>query len=253
MELCFEPFFTTKEVGKGTGLGLAVVNEIVTKHGGTIDVESRIGEGTTFVLHFPKSGLPDERGPRRVTLASRFLDSPTGVAEPEAPPSPFRILFVDDEPNTLGSLRRVFRKESYEVLTASSGSEAIRIIESSPVAIVISDYRMPGMNGGELLRRAKEASPSTIRIMLTGQADISAVRSAVNEGAVYKFITKPWNDDDLRLTIAVALEHSQALDENERLRTETRRQSSQLQKLSRLTRAGRSQVWEAPPASRAHR
>jgi len=91
-------------------------------------------------------------------------------------------------------------------------------MENSVVHLVISDHRMPGMPGSELLREIKNRWPETIRIMLTGHADIQAIMGAVNEGAVYKFITKPWNDEDLRLTVSLALQQYVLIQENRKLK-----------------------------------
>ena len=118
----------------------------------------------------------------------------------------FRVLLVDDEPNILKAITRVFRREGYQILTANSGREALDLLETEQFHLMLSDFRMPGMDGGELIKRAKARYPEMIRIMLTGHADTSSVMDAINEGAVYKFICKPWNDDDLRVTVALALQ-----------------------------------------------
>lgn len=112
----------------------------------------------------------------------------------------YRSLLVDDEPNVLKALRRVFRQENYEIVIANNGQEAVKLLEEKPFQTVISDYLMPGMNGADLLRHAKKIYPHMLRIMPTGHTDTGAVLGAIKEGAVYKFILKPWNDDDLRVT-----------------------------------------------------
>jgi len=118
-----------------------------------------------------------------------------------------RILFVDDEKNVLRSLERTFLDEEYEILTASSGNEGLAILENvSPVQVVISDYRMPEMNGVDFLREVCKKWPDTVRIVLSGYADSASIVSAINEGEIYKFIPKPWNDDELKVTIINALE-----------------------------------------------
>jgi len=118
-----------------------------------------------------------------------------------------RILFVDDERNVLRSLERTFLDEEYEILTASSGNEGLSLLqEISPVQVVISDYRMPQMNGVDFLREVCRRWPDTVRIVLSGYADTAVVISAINEGEIYKFIAKPWNDDELRIAIINALE-----------------------------------------------
>ena len=127
---------------------------------------------------------------------------------PQAPathltPPKYRLLLVDDELGIVKALTRVFRQENYEVITAGSGKEALEKLAQGPVHLVISDFMMPGMNGAQFLHEVKLRSPETIRIMLTGHANTDAVMGAINEGAVYKFILKPWNDDDLRVTVAL--------------------------------------------------
>jgi two-component system NtrC family sensor kinase len=118
-----------------------------------------------------------------------------------------RILLVDDEINVLRALERTFLDEEYEVLTASSGSEGLSILQDvSPVQVVVSDYRMPQMNGVDFLREVRRQWPDTVRIVLSGYADTAVVISAINEGEIYKFIAKPWNDDELRIAIINALE-----------------------------------------------
>jgi len=154
----------------------------------------------------------------------------------------YKILFVDDEENVLKAMRRIFRQENYTLLTASSGPEALKLLQKEPVHVVISDYRMPEMTGAQLLLKIKELYPQTIRIMLTGYADVNAVMGAVNEGAVYKFITKPWNDDDLRLTVSLALEQYDLIEENKALKKQQKTQEKQIKKLSRFVDVNRSQV-----------
>jgi two-component system, NtrC family, sensor kinase len=118
-----------------------------------------------------------------------------------------RILFVDDEKNVLRSLQRVFLDDDFEILTASSGVEGLSLLEEvSPIHVVISDYRMPEMTGVDFLREVVKKWPETVRIVLSGYADTASIVSAINEGHIYKFIPKPWNDDELRVTITNALE-----------------------------------------------
>lgn len=118
-----------------------------------------------------------------------------------------RILCVDDERNVLRALERMFIDEEYEILCASSGEEGLALLDAAPqVQVVISDYRMPGMNGVEFLKEVFQRHPETIRIVLSGYADTAAVVSAINEGKIYRFVPKPWNDDELRITVSKALE-----------------------------------------------
>ena len=141
-------------------------------------------------------------------------------------PGKFTLLFIDDEENVLKSLRRIFFAENYDIFTASSGKDALVRLENEHIDLVISDHKMPGMTGVELLQETKKRWPDVIRIMLTGHADIQAILGAVNNGAIYKFITKPWNEDDLRLTVSLGLQHKTLLaekrfaeEENDRYRS----------------------------------
>ena len=118
-----------------------------------------------------------------------------------------RILCVDDETNVLRALERLFLDDDYEIHTASSGEEGIAILkEVGPVQVVISDYRMPRMNGVDFLREVYQRWPETVRIVLSGYADTASVVSAINEGHIYKFVPKPWNDDELKVTIGNAID-----------------------------------------------
>jgi type II secretory ATPase GspE/PulE/Tfp pilus assembly ATPase PilB-like protein/FixJ family two-component response regulator len=180
-------------------------------------------------------------------LASLFLDEEPnkeliGKDKESDQMEPYTLLMVDDEPEILNSLKRVFFQENYRILTATSGEEAIQILSNNSVHVIISDHRMPGMTGAEFLGLAKQKNPETIRIMLTGYADISAVMGAINTGAVYKFITKPWNDEDLRITISLAIEQHDLLKENRRLKKQAQKKSAEIKKLSRYVESNRSQL-----------
>jgi two-component system NtrC family sensor kinase len=119
-----------------------------------------------------------------------------------------RILCVDDEKNILQALQRSFLDDNYEIVNAGSGSEGLLALEEAgPFQVVISDYRMPVMNGVEFLKRVYARWPDTVRLVLSGYADVGAIVAAINEGHIYKFIPKPWDDQDLRFTIEKSLEH----------------------------------------------
>jgi response regulator RpfG family c-di-GMP phosphodiesterase len=116
-----------------------------------------------------------------------------------------KILFVDDDQNVLDALRRNFRKE-YAVETATSAREAAGIIaRKGPFAVVVSDMRMPGVDGVQFLTRIKEISPDTVRIMLTGYADVQSSIAAVNEGSVFRFLTKPCSAQHMKRVLEDAL------------------------------------------------
>jgi two-component system NtrC family sensor kinase len=118
-----------------------------------------------------------------------------------------KILCVDDERNVLRALERIFLDDDYEIVLSGSGDEGLKTMEESgPFQVVISDYRMPVMNGVEFLKAVYERWPETVRIVLSGYADAGAIVAAINEGHIYRFIPKPWNDDELRVTIQNCLE-----------------------------------------------
>ena len=107
------------------------------------------------------------------------------------------LLLVDDELPVLRSLRRLFRPTGYQILTAQSAAEALALMAQQPVHVVLSDFRMPKMTGDQFLREVKERYPGTVRMILSGFADLNAVMAALNDGAVYKFLVKPWDNDEL--------------------------------------------------------
>ena len=130
------------------------------------------------------------------------------------------LLLVDDEDNILSALRRLLRRDGYEILTARNGDEALRRLAEHPVDVILSDQRMPGMTGVEFLHRAAALYPDTVRMTLSGFTDLQSIIDAVNEGAVYKFLTKPWDDDRLRAHVAEAFRRKGMADENRRLSAE---------------------------------
>jgi DNA-binding NtrC family response regulator len=124
---------------------------------------------------------------------------------------------VDDEPHILNAFQRTLRKEPYAVMTAKSGEEGLKLLEAREFSLVISDYNMPGMNGLEFFKTVKAHYPHMLSIMLTGQAEMKIAIEAINEAGVYKFIQKPWNDTDLKITIIRALEAIDLATERDRL------------------------------------
>jgi DNA-binding NtrC family response regulator len=115
------------------------------------------------------------------------------------------ILIVDDEPSVLSSLYRALHSESWEVLTELSGEQALERMRERPVKVLISDGRMANMQGAELLSTAKILYPQTVRILLTGYANLDAVISVINYCEIFRLLTKPWNDDTLKMIIHAAL------------------------------------------------
>lgn len=143
------------------------------------------------------------------------------------------ILFVDDEENILKSLRRLFMDDEYEVYTASSGEEGLKILrQSGGVGLIVSDQRMPGMTGVEFLKKSQEVSPKSIRILLTGYSDINAAMDAINIGGAYRYITKPWNEEELKQAVKNALATYYLVRENERLNEVIIQKNKELKKWS---------------------
>jgi response regulator RpfG family c-di-GMP phosphodiesterase len=132
-----------------------------------------------------------------------------------------QILCVDDERNVLKAMERIFLDDDFEIITAESAEEGLVALAENPgVRLVISDYRMPGMNGVDFLKGVFGQRPDTVRIVLSGYADTAAVVAAINEGQIYKFIPKPWNDDELRQTVIKALEAFELRQRNQELAQE---------------------------------
>jgi DNA-binding NtrC family response regulator len=136
------------------------------------------------------------------------------------------ILIVDDEPDILFSLRALLRRD-FEVFTAESGARALEILAQRPIHLIMSDQRMPQMTGVELLCRARGECPQAIRMIFTGYADLKAVVDAVNRGEIYRYLTKPWDPDDLCAQLHQACEHYDALAERQRLLSDLRTQVAQ--------------------------
>ena len=115
------------------------------------------------------------------------------------------ILLVDDEPNVLSSLKRLLRRDGYKILTAETADEAFELLAQEPVNVIISDQRMRHMNGTELLNHVKSMYPEIVRIVLSGYMDLASVTAAINQGQIYKFLTKPWDDKELRQVVRDAV------------------------------------------------
>jgi len=145
---------------------------------------------------------------------------------------PAVLLFVDDEANVLKALRRLFHSESYEIHLAPGGTEGLNILRQHAVDLIISDMRMPEMSGAEFLAQAFELWPETVRILLTGYADLQSTIDAVNKGRIFSYCNKPWNDEELKLLVRNALEQKRLKEESERLSTIIRLQNDELKTLN---------------------
>lgn len=130
------------------------------------------------------------------------------------------LLLVDDEANVLAALKRLLRRDGYRILQANSGQEGLELLMQNDVGVIVSDQRMPGMTGVEFLREARKLCPETVRIVLSGYTEIQSITDAINEGAIYKFFTKPWEDGIIRGHIESAFKYKEMVDENQRLHLE---------------------------------
>lgn len=146
--------------------------------------------------------------------------------------APWTLLAVDDEPNILAALRRLFRTTGWRFLTAERAEEALALLAREPVDAVLSDMRMPGMDGVQLLEEVGRSWPRTARLLLTGQADLGATIAAINRGRLHRYITKPWNDDELLLTLRQVARGQQVEAEKAALERLTHRQNEELKTLN---------------------
>ena len=146
--------------------------------------------------------------------------------------APATLLFVDDEPGILSALRRLFRPHGYRILIAESGEQGLAILEENEVDLVISDMRMPVMDGAAFLKQVRQRWPDITRILLTGYADITSTVSAINEGEIYRYIAKPWDDNEIITIVREAIERRRLQSENTRLTELTRTQNEELKSLN---------------------
>ncbi|SFA99414.1 Response regulator c-di-GMP phosphodiesterase, RpfG family, contains REC and HD-GYP domains [Pseudomonas sp. NFIX10] len=151
---------------------------------------------------------------------------------PDVPVKKPVVLLVDDEESILNSLRRLLRSQPYEILLADSGAKALEILKERPVDLVMTDARMPNMDGATLLAEIRKLYPSTLRILLTGYADVDMMTKAINEGQLYRYLSKPWNDEELVQALRQALAHQHSESERQRLEALNREQNQQLKTLN---------------------
>ncbi|WP_246264417.1 HD domain-containing phosphohydrolase [Aromatoleum toluvorans] len=142
------------------------------------------------------------------------------------------ILLVDDEASILSSLRRLLRPSGYTIHLAESGKAGLEVLEREHIDVVISDMRMPEMDGAQFLEHVRTRRPEVIRLLLTGYADMSSTIDAINRGEIYRYIAKPWDDNDLMLILRDALERRRLQSENERLQALTQAQNAELRELN---------------------
>ncbi len=163
------------------------------------------------------------------SLPIESIDTHTPTSESAAPPT---LLLVDDEPSILSALRRLFRPHGYRVLTAEGGQIALDILQGETVDLVISDMRMPGMDGSQFLGHVRRMQPHSVRILLTGYADIASTIAAINEGEIDRYIAKPWDDNDILLVVREALARRSLEMRNRELTELTGRQNEELRALN---------------------
>jgi CheY-like chemotaxis protein len=142
------------------------------------------------------------------------------------------LLLVDDEDSILSALKRVLRREAYQVVTANGGQAGLDELARNRIDVIVSDQRMPGMSGVDFLRRAKDLYPDTVRMVLSGYADLQSITDAINEGAIYKFLSKPWDDDMLKAEIDEAFRRKALKDENTRLGRQVQEANAELMRVN---------------------
>lgn len=144
-------------------------------------------------------------------------------------PKETSLVILDDEANILSACTRLFRNEAFAVFTTTDPQEALRVIEMRDIKVVLSDQRMPGISGVEFLRQVKEKKPAVIRVLFTGHTDIQTAEEAINKGEVYRFINKPWQDEDLCAILRDAIHRYDLTEENRKLFELTQKQNQELQ------------------------
>jgi signal transduction histidine kinase/CheY-like chemotaxis protein len=191
----FEPFYTTKEVGKGTGLGLSTVYGIVKQSGGTIELESEVGKGTTFSVLLPRGG----------DQSSAMED---GVAATAMPHGSETILLVEDEPEVRALARRTLEGLGYTVLTSVDSSDAVRLGTTMRCDVVLSDVVMPSMSGPQVVSRLAAAGTRPIIVYMSGYADDAIDKYELDPDST--FLRKPFSPAELAQTIRAAIDRTRA-------------------------------------------
>jgi two-component system, cell cycle sensor histidine kinase and response regulator CckA len=188
LDRIFEPFFTTKDVGKGTGIGLAMVFGVVQQAGGSLDVRSEVGSGTTFKVYFPAVEVPASR------RSDPSLLPVIGGTE--------TILLVEDEAGVRGFAAASLRSQGYHVLTAADGVDALQVVHAhdGPLDLVVTDVVMPGTNGPDLVSRLRAIRPEIGVLFMSGYADDSVMRHGLLTSDV-ALIQKPFSPRDLAIRV----------------------------------------------------
>lgn len=163
------------------------------------------------------------------TSAQKEASPSFSIREPSVRPQKQKILVVDDEPRIVELLRRELGR-IYRVFTATSGAEALEIMEKESIVLIISDQKMPGMNGAELLKNIVEHYPDTVRILLTGYTDLDALVGAVNGGRIYRYVSKPWETEELKAVVKQGIEHYELKEQNSLLLDDLKKNNLELLK-----------------------
>lgn len=142
-----------------------------------------------------------------------------------------QVLLVDDEPNVIQGIIRHLRSEPYRILSATSAAEALRMLATEKIDVLITDERMPKMSGSELVAQVRKAYPDIICMMLSGQADFDAAIRAINDGEIYRFLRKPCDPLEIATDIRLALEHQSLIVQSRKLQDQYRKELSFTQKL----------------------
>lgn len=143
------------------------------------------------------------------------------------------LLCVDDEANILSSLKRLLRKEHYKLFTANNAQEGLELMKRENIQVVISDQRMPDITGVEFLKQVKKLYPSTVRVVLSGFGDLGTIVLAINQGEIYRFLTKPWCDETLKADIRQCFEHYDIVLENQQLIETIKDKNQRLQDMNK--------------------
>lgn len=144
-----------------------------------------------------------------------------------------KILIVDDEPSVVAAIKRALMDDDYQIFTAGNAAEGLEVLKKQPIHVIISDEKMPGMQGAEFLALVRRQFPDIIRIILTGQASMNAAMKAINECEIYRFLLKPWDDMELRLTVQSAADKYNMEEENRRLLKIIKHQALDMKMLER--------------------
>jgi DNA-binding NtrC family response regulator len=172
-------------------------------------------------------------GPRVAFSLGAHGDMPTEATKMEATNSQRTILLVDDEESVRNALRRTLKREGYNVIVANGPEEGLARLRENSIQLVISDHLMPNMTGLEFLTLVRDRHPDVCRIMLTGHADMDTAIRAINEGDIYRFLSKPWDDLELKVLLHVAFEHTELEAENRKLLAMVRRQADVMRAIDR--------------------